>query len=88
MGISERFTVDNDITRYGGSSFIQLTDLERAGGAATHSGESTYGATLTIDLRALGDAAGNAASIPNLIFVTLYHDLIVDMSDAGVTVAM
>jgi hypothetical protein len=86
LGIANagQFTIDNDITQYGGSSFIQLTDLERAGGAATHSGESTYGATLTIDLKAL---AGGVA-YPDLIYVTLYHDLIVDMSDAGVTVAM
>jgi hypothetical protein len=86
LGIANaaQFTASNTIKDYGGSSFIQLTDLERAGGAATHSGESTYGATLTVDLRGL---AGSVA-YPDLIYVTLFHDLIVDMSDAGVTVAM
>jgi hypothetical protein len=84
IATSGQFTISNNIEDYGGSSFIQLTDLERAGGAATHSGESTYGATLTVDLKGL---TGSVA-YPDLIYVTLFHDLIVDMSDAGVTVAM
>jgi hypothetical protein len=87
LGISTsgQFTASNSIADYSRNSFIQLTDLERAGGAATHSGESTYGATLTVDLRGMKPGATAA---PGLIYVTLYHDLIVDMSDAGVTVAM
>jgi hypothetical protein len=85
IATSGNFTVDNNIADYGKDSFIQLTDLERAGGVATHSGESTYGATLTIDLR---NMKPGATAAPGLIYVTLFHDLIVDMSDAGVTVAM
>ena len=84
IATSGQFTASNSIADYSKDSFIQLTDLERAGGAATHSGESTYGATLTVDLKGL---TGSAA-YPDLIYVTLFHDLIVDMSDAGVTVAM
>jgi hypothetical protein len=84
VATSGQFTVQNSLPEYSGSSFIALTDLEKVGGSATHSGESTYGATLTIDLR---NMSGNVA-VPDLIYVTLYHDLLVDLSDAGVTVAM
>ena len=85
IATSGQFTANNSIEDYSKDAFIQLTDLERAGASATHSGESTYGATLTIDLRNMNP--GSTAA-PGLIYVTLYHDLIVDMSDAGVTVAM
>jgi len=63
------------------SSFQSHFDLERVPNAP-HSGQNTHEGVLTVDIRGMG------ASPPELIYVHLFHDLLAEISDGQVVVAL
>jgi len=63
------------------ASFQSHFDLERVPNAP-HSGQNTHEGVLTVDIRGLG------ATPPDLIYVHLFHDLLAEISDGQVVVAL
>ena len=63
------------------ASFQVHMDLERVPNAP-HSGANTHEGVLTIDIRGMG------ATPPDLIYVHLFHDLLAEISDGQVVVAL
>ena len=63
------------------ASFQSHFDLERVP-QAPHSGQNTHEGVLTIDIRGMG------ASPPTLIYVHMFHDLLAEISDGQVVVAL
>ena len=63
------------------SSFQAHFDLERVPNSP-HSGQNTHEGVLTVDIRGLG------ANPPELIYVHLFHDLLAEVSDGQVVVAL
>ena len=63
------------------ASFQSHFDLERVPNAP-HSGANTHEGVLTIDIRGMG------ATPPDLIYVHLFHDLLTEISDGQVVVAL
>jgi len=63
------------------ASFQSHFDLERVPNAP-HSGANTHDGVLTIDIRGMG------ATPPDLIYVHLFHDLLAEISDGQVVVAL
>ena len=63
------------------ASFQAHYDLERVANAS-HSGANTHEGVLTIDCRGLGP------NPPELIYVHLFHDLLCEISDGQVVVAL
>ena len=63
------------------ASFQSHFDLERVPNAP-HSGANTHDGVLSIDIRGLG------ATPPDLIYVHLFHDLLAEISDGQVVVAL
>ena len=66
---------------FGHASFQTVFDLERVPNAP-HSGLSTHDGVLSLDIRGMG------AAPPTLIYVRLFHDLISEISDGQVVVAL
>ena len=63
------------------ASFQAHYDLERVANA-NHSGANTHEGVLTVDIRGMG------ATPPDLIYVHLFHDLLCEISDGQVVVAL
>ena len=63
------------------ASFQSHFDLERCP-QAPHQGQNTHEGVLTLDIRGMG------ADYPELIFVTMFHYLLYEISDGQVVVAL
>ena len=83
MGIvhSSAHAANVNFHEFSHSSFQAHFDLERVANA-NHSGANTHEGVLTVDIRGLGP------NPPELIYVHLFHDLLAEISDGQVVVAL
>ena len=83
MGIvhSSAHAANVNFHEFSHSSFQAHFDLERVANA-NHSGANTHEGVLTIDARGMGP------NPPELIYVHLFHDLLAEISDGQVVVAL
>ena len=72
-------------TSYSHTGFIAAQDFEAVPGQASHSGINSFSSQLSISLEGIGGATTGGVTAA---FVTTYHDVMLEMTSAGVTVAV
>ena len=73
-------------TSYSHHGFIAAQDFESVPGQASHSGINTFSSQLSVNLEGIGGAGG--AGGVTAAFLTTYHDVMLEITAAGVTVAV
>lgn len=69
---------------FAATGFIAVQDFEMVPGQAHHSGINTYASPLNINLENIGGATAGGIT---QAYVTTYHDVVLEMSAAGVVVS-
>ena len=70
---------------YASDGFIAAQDFEMVPGQASHSGVNTFSSQLTINLEGIGTVGAGGVTAA---FVTTHHDVMLEITAAGVTVAV
>ena len=73
-------------TSYSHTGFVAAQDFESVPGQASHSGINTFSSQLSVNLEGIGGAQG--AGGVTAAFLTSYHDVMLEITASGVTVAV